>query len=672
MLPKTTDRPRALRQRPQSALVASIAIVLFALTIAYRFGTMGGPLGGFENDQFVTLSQAQQILMGDWPMRDFVELGMPLTVLVSAAGQAAMGHTLFAEAVLTMGMLGLCAALLFVMAWRASGSMPLALAVALIQIAMAPRFYNYPKLLAYAVAIPAFWWYIDRPDRRRLALIALAGVVAFLLRHDHGLYVGLAGIVTVAVAQGGPKGRIRRALTEIAVLGAMAFAIVLPYLLYIQLHGGLVPYVRSFIMYANQSAGRTELRRPAFSLDWSLPPVIRVRPPQQLPHINIRWAPGLIDETRTAREVRFGLTATEQIAPDVWNYALSDWSKDRLAAIVSDQMVADTQGVDRTAFVLNDPGYTRAPTTSERIMAEARSFRVLPGVLRSVNAVPFLYYAMYAVPLFALVLALGRGDAASPAEWHRSAAKIGVVAILALLMARGFLRGNLTSRLADVSEVVGVLAAWLAAALIARFTGRWRTAVIALVAIAFVLVALGVETIELVSSEISQTGITASLGSARRRTRDVRQLLSATPPIAAWPSTTPGMERVAHYVNACTAADDRVLTLGYMPELFFMAQRRFAAGNVWILPDFFTSDADQQLMITRIHAHRVPIAITAPEPAYDADYVESFPLLTAMLRDEYREAGTIDFGRGFRYRVLVRRDLTPSSQYSFQGLPCFS
>src|SRR5258705_10283580 len=148
--------------------VAAIAVALFGLTVAYRLLTLGGLLGGFENDQFVTLSQAQQIVMGDWPVRDFLAFGMPLTVMLSALGQALFGHTLFAEALTTASLLGLCTAMLFMLSWRASGSVVIALLVALVQIAMAPRFYNFPKLLAYALAIPAFWWYLDRPSPQRL------------------------------------------------------------------------------------------------------------------------------------------------------------------------------------------------------------------------------------------------------------------------------------------------------------------------------------------------------------------------------------------------------------------------------------------------------------------------------------------------------------------------
>src|SRR6185295_13710565 len=127
----------------------------------------------------------------------------------------------------------------------------------------------------------------------------------------------------------------------------------------------------------------------------------------------------------------------------------------------------------------------------------------------------------------------------------------------------------------------------------------------------------------------------------------------------------------ARYVNACTTPDDRVLALGYVPELFFMSARRFAAGHVWIQPRFFDSEADQALMIERIHRARVPIAITVPEPEFTTEYVASFPQLTSMLASEYREIATTDFDRGFRFRVLARRDLTPSGTFQPGQLPCF-
>jgi hypothetical protein len=123
-------------------------------------------------------------------------------------------------------------------------------------------------------------------------------------------------------------------------------------------------------------------------------------------------------------------------------------------------------------------------------------------------------------------------------------------------------------------------------------------------------------------------------------------------------------------VRRCTVPEDRVLALGYIPELFFMSHRRFAAGQVWILPGFFNTEPHERLMIERTVRYRVPIAITVPDPEYSTDYVPSFPGMTRLLSDRYRDAGTIDFGRGFRFRVLVRTDLTPTGTY--RNLPCFS
>jgi hypothetical protein len=653
----------------RKAGIAAIALVLFVLTIAYRLLTLGGPLGGFENDQFVTLSQAQQIVMGDWPVRDFLEFGMPLTVMLSAFGQFLFGHTLFAEALTTASILGLCTAMLFVLSWRASGSVAIALLVALVQIGMAPRFYNFPKLLAYALAIPAFWWYLDRPSRQRLAAIAAAAAIAFLLRHDHGLYVGLAALLAVALAR---QPDMRAIASDVALLGAFVVAMLLPYILFVQLHGGVIAYVESFIQYANQTAQRTEFTSARMSFDWSLPLVRREPPPVTRPRINVRWADGVTGVERTQHERALGLVEPEPRSVEVINYELVESSAARLAAIVHDPTVADTEGIDRQAFVLNDPHFTRVPTRRERAVAYARSVRPLPGILRGVNAIPFLYYLMYAAPIVAFLIAFYRGDAAAPVPWHRSGAKITVVAVLALLLDRAFLRGNLDSRLADVSEVVGVLAAWVAAVTLARVSGSARLGAAAVMLLVFAGTSLSVQGLEHVSAQIAQTGVTAGPRSLRARASAIHQALDVTPPVRAWPAETPGMERLAHYVNACTAPEDRVLALGYMPELFFLAQRRFAAGSVWIQPKFFDTAADQRLMIDRIARYRVPLVITVPEPEYSTEYVAAFPLLTTLLRAEYDEVGTTDFGRGFRFRVLARRSLVPTRRYVLDRLPCFS
>ncbi len=354
------------------------------------------------------------------------------------------------------------------------------------------------------------------------------------------------------------------------------------------------------------------------------------------------------------------------------NYALADASAARFAKIVQDATVADTEGIDRQTFVLNDPRYTHVPTRGERAAAYLRGVRLLPGILRGDNAIPFLYCFMYAAPVAAFIIAFYGGDRATPVPWNRSAAKIIVVSVLALLINRAFLRGNLDSRLADVSEVIGILVAWVAAMTLTRLSRPSRIAGAVAVLLVLAGASLSVEALEHVAVQIAQTGVMGGPRTLRARASAIHEALDATPPVNAWPANTPGMEGLAHYVNACTSPDDRVLALGYMPEIYFLSQRAFAAGGVWIQPHFFDTAADQRLMIDRIGRYRVPIVITVPEPEFTTEYVASFPALTTLLRTEYREIATTDFGRGFRFRILARQGVAPTGTFPPDQLPCFS
>ena len=49
------------------------------------------------NDDFLHVVLARQILAGDWPVRDFFDLGTWLTYGMSAVGQLIFGHRLLAR-----------------------------------------------------------------------------------------------------------------------------------------------------------------------------------------------------------------------------------------------------------------------------------------------------------------------------------------------------------------------------------------------------------------------------------------------------------------------------------------------------------------------------------------------------------------------------------------------
>src|SRR5205085_2031333 len=163
---------------------------------------------------------------------------------------------------------------------------------------------------------------------------------------------------------------------------------------------------RAFGSFIQAELPHTTLQRPRFSFDWSMPAVVRVERPPQLPHVNVRWAAAVTDRTREEDERRHGLRLFDVRPSGVRTYLLTDWSRQRLQAIVTEPAIADTQGIDRSLFVINDPAYARQPTAIERLGAAATRYRVLPGVLRAENAAPFLYYLMWGLPLAAMIVLL--------------------------------------------------------------------------------------------------------------------------------------------------------------------------------------------------------------------------------------------------------------------------
>src|SRR5471032_3084057 len=60
--------------------VAAGALAIGLLAFAFRYLTVGT----IENDHFVMLARAQQVLHGDWPVRDFEDPGQPLFYLLTA------------------------------------------------------------------------------------------------------------------------------------------------------------------------------------------------------------------------------------------------------------------------------------------------------------------------------------------------------------------------------------------------------------------------------------------------------------------------------------------------------------------------------------------------------------------------------------------------------------
>ena len=226
----------------------------FLVVAALRFLA----LTGFPNDHYLYIAPAQQIRFGEWPSRDFADPGTPLMYAMSAVAQLVLGSPLLAEAVLMSAAFGLAAALTMCAAYRASGRLWIAVAVAAAEVAMFPRSYHYPKLLLYAAGVLAMWSYVDAPSKSRAAVLAACIVVAFLFRHDHAAYLGLAALAAAAAARPGWRGALRRT-AHIVVLCAVLVA---PYLVYLEVTTGLAAHLVAVSTHGRREARRERLQEP--------------------------------------------------------------------------------------------------------------------------------------------------------------------------------------------------------------------------------------------------------------------------------------------------------------------------------------------------------------------------------------------------------------------------
>src|SRR5688572_26959881 len=187
------DPRRISKFFPRRVVVLVVASLLFGWVFLYRFNTLGGAFGGFDNDHFLYFALAKQVQAGEQPLRDFQD-GMhgawpSLTYELSAAAQRYLGNNLGSEALLTVGGVALGAMVAFV-AGTAIAPWPWALTTALLSALIAPKLYGYPKVLVTAVAALLIVNSVRGPTWLRVAVMGVWTAIAFLFRHDYAAYCG--------------------------------------------------------------------------------------------------------------------------------------------------------------------------------------------------------------------------------------------------------------------------------------------------------------------------------------------------------------------------------------------------------------------------------------------------------------------------------------------------
>ena len=209
--------------RRRTALLAAGVIV--AVAMFYQW-----PRLSFVNDHFEILSKAQRVVDGELPYRDFFDNGRPLAIALTAIGLKLSNGSLIGEALLTMGAIAVGVALLFLLSLELTGSWVLAGWAALCLLTIDPRLYNYGKVLIAIGGMALAFRYVDRPDLRRAAAFGAGVGLAFLWRHDFGIYLS---VLAVALFLPGLWSRPRDTVRHAAAAAGVAAAVVLPYAIYL-------------------------------------------------------------------------------------------------------------------------------------------------------------------------------------------------------------------------------------------------------------------------------------------------------------------------------------------------------------------------------------------------------------------------------------------------------
>ena len=629
--------------------VWAVAVGLAATVFAWRYLSFEE----YGNDHFVHLSQAQQMLHGLLPVRDFVERGIPLMTATSAAAQMVWGEGLRAEVLLVEGAFAVAAGLLFLVTAAVSRSAWVGLLATFPTVVVFPVGYSYPKLLLYAAALALAVRYARRPTPGRSCEMGAILAAGFLFRHDHGLLLALAAVTLVVVCHGAT----RAAALALARVVVVSLVLVSPFLLWVQAYQGLGSYVAQELAFSRRESQRSEgwWIPPTFALDRDRPLWSPLVP---RPIVNVRWRSGLEPEAIARGEVRHGLTRLSPAGPGGWHYELRWWGSAALGDLVRDPDVAATDGIDRSTLRLTVPQPAGLDTVLARVMIPGYGLRL------RYNGVGVWFYLIWALPILMLAELAWRGRTIDPAA--RAVAIVAIV--LQLAMNVTMIRDPLATRIRDVLVPAAVMLAFLMGRPWHGFT-RPVTRAAARGAVSAVLLCLIV--VSGAVGEASERLETARVGGGAKAVRDRLRALRRV--VLAGHTRTGRLDQehqpIVDYLRRCTGPDSRILTMTFAPELFFFTGRLFAAGQVSVASGYFDTDADQRLMVSRLMQEDVPMVVLDSESRDDV--AEGYPHVMAWVGPRYREAGRFRAGSDREFILLADAARPAPGRFADTDLPCF-
>jgi hypothetical protein len=291
-----------------------------------------------------------------------------------------------------------------------------------------------------------------------------------------------------------------------------------------------------------------------------------------------------------------------------------------------------------------------------------------------VDSAVFLFYAAHLLAIAAFVLLITRREQRT----ERSPA-LGAAFAMFLLYLVVVLRHPIDSRIQDVAALLAIVGAWVINDLLHRALARRSLgdggAHRSVAAIAGLVLAIAVTAGSVASLwdlgniglRLEETRVTDGLETMGRTLEGTKEAGTEWP----WPRFWPAGElpEAVRYLNACTAPSDKVLLTWAAPEYYYFARRRFGAGHALFLPpDAFTGREDQELMLARMRAGRIPVVLI--NETRGKEFAEAYGEVDRYLRQEYVAAGHFQIRDGSEITIAIRRDLKPQRTYGAERWPC--
>ena len=243
---------------------------------------------------------------------------------------------------------------------------------------------------------------------------------------------------------------------------------------------------------------------------------------------------------------------------------------------------------------------------------------------------------------------------------------------MTIAMNLGFIRTPLAARLPDAAAPAAMLGAWLIGVAFDVRATTMRRAALTVAAVVFVLTAKAVSVVGDVPGELNRAGVLNRAGAMSERIDDLSRRLRKTMPQG---SHVPSRNSEAllpfyAYVERCTSTRDRLVMTGLSPDVFVLANRGFAGGQMAYRPAFYASEMDQRKAIARMQSQSVPLVIVSLEE--EAGFRGALPLVAAYVDAHYEPLAQIPVPDTRGLQIYVERGRAAASLDAATGWPCFA